>query len=416
MTLMAHTLNVKNSKDKTEKRRMATVKNIVTDTQLIDKQIIQYFPTVIFQVDATGHYTYLNSAWEKFSGIPAEQAIGKKYTEFFSADQQSVVSLQFDGDDKSHKSAIFEYELDGHKLWYEISMSQHVNKNGEIIGYFGCFTDVTCLKEAEINLIEKNQQLEQQQTMIQAQVEMLSQKNKELRKYIDTNLELENFAYIASHDLKAPLRTVMSFSQLLQKNHYQTLDDKGKKYLDIISEASKDMIYLIDDLLKYSDMSSSEMTIAQANLADIINEVYINLHPTLSKIDASLSVGQMPGNCSVDKQKIYQLIKLLVDNAIKFRNEKEPLQIAINSVELKDHWQLTVADNGIGMPDQFYDKAFGLFKKHKTNDTRSGTGIGLTLARAIVRLHDGKIWIESDEGKGTQIKFLISKELTSQPK
>lgn len=244
-------------------------------------------------------------------------------------------------------------------------------------------------------------------------IKELRAKNLEQKKYIESNLELENFAYIASHDLKAPLRTVMSFSQLLQKNHYGFLDDKGKQYLDIISTASQDMICLIDDLLKYSEITSTDIVVSQSDVNSILKTVLIDMQPFFDEAEATVTYTDMPRSLKVDKQRMYQLFKHLLDNSIKFRREDVALKINIHAEELKDHWLFKVSDNGTGIPSQFSEKAFELFKKHKTNDNRKGTGVGLTLSKAIVRHHDGKIWVEANQDGGNVTCFMISKELDS---
>lgn len=245
------------------------------------------------------------------------------------------------------------------------------------------------------------------------QIKELQAKNLELQKYIESNLELENFAYIASHDLKAPLRTVMSFSQLLQKNHYTSLDGKGKQYLDIISTASQDMIALIDDLLKYSEISSTNIVVKDSDVNTILDTVLKDMKPFFDEAEATVTCSEMPEDLKVDKQRMYQLFRHLLDNSIKFKRDDVQLEIQISAEELKDHWLFKVADNGMGIPSQFSEKAFELFKKHKTNDNRKGTGIGLTLSKAIVRHHDGKIWVEAKPEGGNITCFMISKDLSS---
>lgn len=239
----------------------------------------------------------------------------------------------------------------------------------------------------------------------------LQAKNLELQKYIESNLELENFAYIASHDLKAPLRTVMSFSQLLQKNHYSCLDTKGKQYLDIISTASQDMICLIDDLLKYSETSSTEIVVSDSDVKSILQAVLVDMKTQFDEVNALVTYSEMPDSLKVDKQRMYQLFRHLLDNTIKFKSDNVTLEVHISAEDLKDHWLFKVSDNGIGIPSKFSEKAFELFKKHKTSDNKKGTGIGLTLSKAIVRHHDGKIWVEAKPEGGNVTCFMISKDL-----
>lgn len=407
---MAQVIN-KNGDSTLRNTSLKKVKGIGQAPDQLSSNFIQSFPKAIFQTDKYGRYTYLNDIWEQLSGVPVSQALGKKFEVFITDAQVKLILEQFEHCKSSNKTAVFEYNLNGKNFWYEISLSEKYDDMGGFAGYFGCYTEVSHLKQTELLLLKNNAKLQKQQETIEHQIEDLNQKNLELQKYIESNLELENFAYIASHDLKAPLRTVMSFSQLLQKNHYYCLDVKGQQYIDIISNASMDMIHLIDDLLKYTDISSSELQITNADLSVIANEVYINFFPKLSEIDASLAVGELPKDIRIDKQKIYLLLELLIDNSIKFKSEDRKLEIKIDAEELQDHWLLKVNDNGIGMPSQFIDKAFELFKKYRTNDTRSGSGVGLTLAKAIVRLHEGKIWIESVEGRGSTIHMMLSKKI-----
>lgn len=243
------------------------------------------------------------------------------------------------------------------------------------------------------------------------QIKDLKAQNQELKKYIESKLEMEKFAYIASHDLKAPLRTVSSFSQLMKKSHYSQLDPKGKKYIDIITKASEDMICLIDDLLRYSEITTSEINISEGNLDTVLHTLVMDNSQEIEELGAKVVVDKMPQSLHFDKQRIYQLFNHLLDNSLKFRNVDAPLKVRLTSEELNEHWLIKVIDNGIGMPPQFNEKAFELFKKHKTNDDRKGTGIGLTLSRAITRLHDGKIWVEGNLENGNTTCVMLSKQL-----
>ena len=171
------------------------------------------------------------------------------------------------------------------------------------------------------------------------------------------------------------------------------------------------MIGLIDDLLKYSEISSDQIVVTNSDVNTILNTVLKDLRPRFDKLQATVSTTEMPTDLKVDKQRMYQLFSHLLDNCMKFRQESVRLQVEISAEELMDHWLFKLGDNGLGTPEQFSEKAFELLKKHKTNDQRTGTGIGLTLSKAIVRHHDGKIWVESKPEGGNITCFMISKDL-----
>jgi len=381
-------------------------------------KFLENLPTTFYEVDKEGRYIYLSQSWKELIGLEVEESIGKHFLSFVNEEEKVVLAdTVSEIGTKASGSFLFSRNFNGKLMWAKVAYSAIYDDNGERNGFCGSITDVTSLKEAEISAQENNALLLEQQRLINTQIEELQLKNNELQKYITSNLELENFAYIASHDLKAPLRSVMSFSQLLKKNYYETLDDRGKKYLAIITEASENMLQLIDDLLKYTNAATKDLNLIKCDIQKVIEEIIYGLESKLESCPVSFEFESLPTNLTVDKELIYNLFFHLIDNAVKFKcPKKHESNISIEAKEMADSWQFAITDNGQGMPQNFTEKAFGLFKKQNKTDNDKGTGIGLSIAKSIVNLHGGKIWIDSEQGTGTSVYFTISKHLEAKAK
>jgi len=394
------------------KENVAYRNDKISSSDVSLNQRITQFPLVVFQTDKDGNYTFISKTWEKYSKIPVKEMLGTHITGAFSPEEK----LRFKtGLNKQNPNSDYSFEFNvvhnGEKRKIKSEFNKLTDLNGVHTGFIGSFFDLTELQNTRNQLLDDKEILEAQEKKIKANLAELEIKNNELNKFISKNLEIENFAYIASHDLKAPLRSVMSFSLLLKKKYYDLLDLKGQKYLDIISDASQDMIRLIDGLLKYTTIHSSENNLKTVDISYLIDESLLTLQSCVEQSGATIDYGPMPEAMIVDKDKIYQLFYMLIDNSIKFRSPQRKPQIKIESEELIDHWLFKITDNGVGIPANFDQKAFELFKKVKTTGTDTGTGVGLTIAQTIVNQHDGKIWIESKEGEGMEVSFTIKKKL-----
>ncbi|MEO7767474.1 MAG: ATP-binding protein, partial [Ferruginibacter sp.] len=226
------------------------------------------------------------------------------------------------------------------------------------------------------------------------------------RELAQSNAELEQFAYVASHDLQEPLKTVTSFLTLLEKKYGNILDDKGKKYIDFAVDGSKRMRQIIQDLLEFSKVGSTEHNLQDINLNLIINEIQISFQKQISEKGAIINVEKLPVINSFESP-IRQAFQNLISNALKYSRKNIPVEILISATTLKDHWQFCVADNGIGIDSEYFDKIFIIFQRLHNNDEFSGTGIGLPVTKKIIENLGGKIWVESEEGKGSAFYFTL---------
>jgi signal transduction histidine kinase len=228
----------------------------------------------------------------------------------------------------------------------------------------------------------------------------LENKNKELER---KNKELEQFAYVASHDLQEPLRTVSSFAELFQKQYRDKVDEKGTKYLDYILQSSSRMKVLIMDLLEYSRIGSKKQW-EQVDCNKVVAEVLADLDVAVREAGAEIKPGVLPVITAYPTE-IKQLFQNLVFNAIKFRKKNTAPRIEIDAKRNGEFWEFSVADNGIGIAPEHHDRIFIIFQRLHNRNEYQGSGIGLSHCKKIVELHKGRIWLKSEPDLGTTFYF-----------
>lgn len=240
----------------------------------------------------------------------------------------------------------------------------------------------------------------------------ISQKNEQLQKYIDSNLQLENFAYAASHDLREPLRTIVSFSQLLSRKAADKLSTKELDYLNFIVTATKNLEVLINDMLTYSRVNTQKHELQQVNMKHLLGLVTSALHETIKASNAKITLGDLPEQISADPTKLRQLFQNLLSNAIKFHPNETSPQIIIKACAKPRHWHFSIIDNGIGIDPDFHHKIFLIFRRLHPRTIYEGSGIGLAICKKIVEQHEGEIWVESpNQNQGTTFHFTLKKQL-----
>ncbi|MFX1307388.1 MAG: ATP-binding protein [Promethearchaeota archaeon] len=223
-----------------------------------------------------------------------------------------------------------------------------------------------------------------------------------------SNEDLQQFAYVASHDLQEPLRAIVSFSQLLEDKYQDKLDKDGKEFIHFITDGAKNMNTLIKDLLLYSRITTHAQPSKLTNLEQILKGALFNLHESIKESSAVITHDEMPV-LKVDKTQFIQLFQNLLSNAIKFRRQ-EPPKIHIGVKKVNDEWLFSFTDNGIGIESKFFDKLFNIFYRLHTKEEYPGTGIGLPICKKIVQRYGGKIWVNSEFGRGSTFYFTIFPE------
>jgi len=233
--------------------------------------------------------------------------------------------------------------------------------------------------------------------------------NNELKR---SNKDLEQFAYITSHDLKEPLRVIASFSSLLFNKYIDKLDKNGIQYLKFIDQGVHRMSNLVDSLLTYSIVGQKDCVYAAFNLNKLIQDKILDLSQLIREKNAIVEVGEF-SEIIGQQEQIGMVFYNLINNALKFNTQKQPI-ISVNQ-ELGDHdcWKFSIKDNGIGIEPQYQEQIFGIFKRLHNRSDYEGTGIGLSVCQKIILRHQGNIWLKSDIGKGTTFFFTIRKKLSS---
>jgi len=281
-----------------------------------------------------------------------------------------------------------------------------VMRNSIIMSKFGLF----------IESLESHHQIKQeikikneQATTIEKNIQLLTEQNQELLKYIKSNNELEKFAYRTSHDLKAPLRTIIGFSNILKKSLEDNINSDQQEYLDFIIRGGDQMNNLIDGILEYSKLNAKEIKHQEFNLPEMLSITCTMLNQDLSKEDCNIKIKHVPQTIVADKTKIKQLFLNLLNNALKFTNKEKTPKIIIDTDETKTDYVFSIEDNGIGMKEEDTQRIFEVFEKLNYEGNYSGSGIGLSTCKHIVIQHGGKIWAESELGVGTTLFFTLKK-------
>jgi len=225
-----------------------------------------------------------------------------------------------------------------------------------------------------------------------------------------SNEDLQQFAYVASHDLQEPLRAIVSFSQLLEDKYQDKLDKDGKDFIQFITDGAKKMNILIKDLLAYSRITTHAKPPQSTNLENILKDSLFNLQESIKESDAVITYDKMP-ILKVDKTQFMQLFQNIISNSVKFRR-KEPPRVHIGVKESYNEWLFSIKDNGIGIESKYFDRLFNIFYRLHTKEEYPGTGIGLPICKKIVQRYGGEIWVESELGKGSIFFFTIPKKKT----
>ena len=265
-------------------------------------------------------------------------------------------------------------------------------RNGTCARLLGSFQDITVRKNTELELKKLNETLEERALKLQ-----------------QSNEELEQFAYVASHDLQEPLRMVTSFLSLLERKYESQLDEKAKQYIHFAVDGAKRMRQIILDLLEFSRVGRIREELDHVNINTLVETIVSLYREKIEDLNASIVFENLPTIESYETP-VYQLLQNLISNSLKYHSVNEPPRVEISVVEQETDWLFTVKDNGIGIDPNYHAKIFQLFQRLHTKDEYTGSGIGLSLCKKIIDDLKGKIWVESEEGKGCTFYFTLPKQ------
>lgn len=278
----------------------------------------------------------------------------------------------------------------GNNRWVR-AMGEPEFVDGNCVKLYGNFQDINDRKLAELKLQELNETLENRAQQLAV-----------------SNDELQQFAYVASHDLQEPLRMVTSFLTLLEKKYANQLDEKATQYINYAVDGAQRMRHVILDLLEYSRVGSLDEARKEINLKFLIEEILILHRKQIQEIEASFNIDPLPSFNSFETP-IRQVFQNLISNALKYHSKEHKPIITISFKEENEFLQFSVADNGIGIDPQFKDKIFQIFQRLHTKDQYNGTGVGLAICKKVMDSLGGEIWLDTDYKNGTKFCFKIPK-------
>ncbi|BDP44899.1 hypothetical protein DAETH_48680 (plasmid) [Deinococcus aetherius] len=234
-------------------------------------------------------------------------------------------------------------------------------------------------------------------------VRQLAQRTEELER---SNKELEQFAYIASHDLQAPIRAVTSFAGVIDRKYGPQLDERGRLYLRQIKKSGEHMKRLVDDLLAFSRVHTEQRPLRFTDAGAVLGTVLGRLQPEIEALGASVTHGELP-RVVADAQQLDQLLQNLIANGLKYRREGVAPQVHVSAEREGRVWRFAVSDNGIGIEPQYFERIFVIFQRLHGREEYEGTGIGLAVCKKIVERHGGRLWLESTLGQGSTFFFTL---------
>jgi PAS domain S-box-containing protein len=346
--------------------------------------VVQSVGDAIITKTFDGRITSWNRAAERLFGFTAEEAIGQSIGIIVPPGCRDEIDRLLERSAKGEHVDHFETvrrTKDGRLLDVSLSVSPIKARSGKSIGAAKIVRDITGRKQAEVAVEAQNAQLRR------------------------SNAELEQFAYIASHDLQEPLRMVANFTELLQARYRDQLDDRAHQYIGYAVEGAKRMQGLVRDLLAYSRVTSVEKVLKPVDSGAVAAAVIERLSAAIVESGAKIHVHPLPVVVS-DELELGQVIQNLISNAVKFHSDRAP-RIDIAAEREDRMWKFSVADNGIGIDDKFSDRIFQMFQRLHERGKFEGSGIGLAIAKKITERHGGRIWFVSSLGQGTTFFFTL---------
>jgi signal transduction histidine kinase len=269
--------------------------------------------------------------------------------------------------------------------------------------------DSNLLKRSILYAIERNRVEKELRRYREHLEELVEERTAELKAIVEalerSNKDLEQFAYVASHDLQEPLRMVASYVQLLERRYKDRLDSDAKEFITFAVDGATRMQKLINDLLSYSRISTRGKEFKDTDSKYALDQAIENLRMAIKDSGARITYDKLP-EISSDESQLIQLFQNLIDNAIKFRSQEVP-HIHISARDNRSEWLFSVQDNGVGIDPQHAERIFVIFQRLHEREKYPGTGIGLAICKRIVERHGGRIWVESEPGKGSTFFFTI---------
>ncbi|SMG20108.1 PAS domain S-box-containing protein [Marivirga sericea] len=356
------------------------------------KALVQEGMDLIVILDQEGNYKYISPANEG-SGFEPEDYIGKNGFDFIHPEDVERVWAEFQQLKKQKNIKLAPYRFlssDGEWRWMESHITDLINEPS-VQGFVTNSRDVSERIKAEQEIKSANLALAKHAKDLEI-----------------SNAELEQFAYVASHDLQEPLRMISGFLSQLEKKYGDQLDEKAQQYIDFAVDGANRMRQIILDLLDYSKIGKTEEVISEVDLNEVVHEVCLLQRKKIEELGANIEFKNLPKIHS-HPSPLVQIFSNLIANSLKYSHSAVPPKIIIRASELKNEWKISVKDNGIGIEEDSYDKIFNIFHRLHNKKKYSGTGMGLAIVKKIIERLNGRIWVKSDAQKGSTFYFTIPK-------
>ncbi len=357
-------------------------------------------PLIIFSLDFSGQIIYANEWLSKLTGYSIERLNAGGWKNVVHEEDYELFNLHFKKGINKNTHSIkiqsrIKNSISGDYLWHEVSFTSFKNENDELENWIGYIVDIHKQKIFEETL-KDNAELKQTQSELKEQQVAMETVIEELNR---SNQELQQFAFIASHDLQEPVRKLLFYSDSLLGKYAPSFDSKGVEYLTIMHASALRMRILIHDLLTFSQINKSEINYRQIDLNELANTVKLDLEMLVTEKKAQIHINQLP-SVDGDERMMRQLFTNILNNALKYSKAEVSPVIHITSKITGEYYELSFRDNGIGFEEQYLPQIFTLFQRLHSREIYEGTGLGLAICRKIVELHNGKIWAESKPSEG----------------
>ncbi|HEU4717682.1 MAG TPA: ATP-binding protein, partial [Bacteroidia bacterium] len=378
------------SEDITEKR--AREEELRRSNDRFDK-ILKMSPTAIFVSEVeTGFFLYVNETFCRLFQVSGKEVAGKTSVDLgiSTPERRAEITQNMMRNNGRVRGLEFRYEP-AHGEAADLLMSSEIVEFEGKKCFLGSISDITERKRSEEKIARLNDELEES-----------------LRQLGTVNKELEAFTYSVSHDLRAPLRAVSGYANMLEEEYNQLLDEEGRRLLGVIRYNAKKMGQLIDDLLAFSRLGRKEIETRPENMQTLVEGVMIELRKTID-YKAKITIGELH-TANVDYGLMHQVFLNLISNAIKYSSKKKKPEISISSEVREGEIIYSIRDNGVGFDMRYYDKLFGVFQRLHKMEEFEGTGVGLAIVQRIISKHRGRVWAEAAVNKGANFSFSLPAE------
>ncbi len=364
------------ARDITERR---TIEEALKASRERFRQLADSMPHMVWTARPDGYVDYCNERWYEFTGLSREDSSGRIWEHIIHPDNHECFCQVWEEALKTGKPFSIEYRLwdrAGERWRWFLGRALPVRDvQGDVLKWFGSATDIDEQKRTEADLRR-------------------------------ANTDLEQFSFSATHDLQEPLRAIKIYSELLTKTCAPAIEGEGRQYLGHLRSGASRMEMLVRDLLSYTQVAKFEMPEVAVDAEKALKSSLANLSSVIQEAGADITSDPLP-SVRMHCTHLEQLFQNLIGNAIKYRSQYRSPRLHVSAGRHGDEWVFAISDNGIGIAPDYSQTIFGLFKRLHTNDEYSGTGIGLAICRRIVERYNGRIWVESELGKGSTFRFTL---------